>query len=214
MNTTDILQATEASVSAVESKLTELDKLSENAQALSESIAALQNDETDLLASDAKSETRVKKLVEARARLDVAKADLSKVLIENEVAKEEVISLGIHADKFLCAIRDALVHARTDRVLAELAGLFKSNVLLELKRFAQFSLLVDEVESGHDRFVWVRSRPDLGLSNASKIRAEYDRLAAMANLEANLEIVVAPIWMGITDWVPVAAPAKSAGRSL
>lgn len=203
-----VLTAAEQAVSNVAAKLAELTILEQKSAELEQEIATLAQSEQEILQSDKSDESKTKKLIEARTRREVKESSLTKLQSTISGSTEESIALGIHADKFLCAIRDALVAARITRVLAELARLFKSSVLLELKRFAQFSLLVDEIEgNGHDRFTWVSTRKDLGLANASKIRAEFNRLVAMADSEADLDIVISPTWLGLE--APAVGPVKN-----
>jgi hypothetical protein len=203
MNSQDVLQKAKAAVAAVESKLQNLNDAEKKVTELSEAIEGLVQEESDLLAGEGSEEQKTKALLRLRASSDVKKSNLGKLLIETEALREEAIELGIHSDKFICAIRDALVNcpervpapSRSAAVLTELGKLFKKNVLLELKRFVSYSLPVDEIEgNGHDRFVWVRTRQDIGLANASKLRAEFNRLSALAEVEPELEIIVGSDW--------------------
>jgi hypothetical protein len=195
-NTQTILESAEQAVQTVEQKLTQLNDTENKVAGLEKSIEELAQSESDLFAGDQNEEQKTKSLLKLRATADVRKSNLGKLLLEREELKDKAISLGIYADNYLCAVRDALVAARTDRVLLELGKLFTKNVIGELKRFAGFSLLVSEVESdGKERFTWVWSRPELGLSNCQKLRAEWNRLLALVEAEPEIEILVSSGWV-------------------
>ncbi len=201
MNTNEVLSKTEAAVVAVESKLQELTDLEQKAAQLDQEIAALTQGEQDILASNKADEIKTKKLIEARTIREVKASNLSKLKNEIAAIEGEAIALGLYANNFIGALRDALVASRTERVLEGLTQLFKPNVLLELKRFASFSLLVDEVEgNGHDRFIWVPSRLDMCLDNCKKLRAEFNRLSAMTESEPSIEIITSEGWTVPAVW--------------
>ncbi len=209
MNKQTVLEKASFAVSNADAKLAELTTLETKAAELDKEIATLTQDEQAILQSDKSDESKTKKLIEARTRREVKESNLAKLKSEIEATTQETIALGIHADKFLCALRDALVAARTDQVLNALGNIFKKQVILELKRFIPFSLAVDEIEgNGNDRFVWVSTRQDLGLSNARRIRAEFNRLVAMADSEADLDIIISPVCLGL-EAPPAVAPVKS-----
>jgi hypothetical protein len=208
MNTNEALSKTEAAISATEQKLSILDDTEAQVSDLSKSIEELSQEEADLLASDQSESKKLAALLKIRATIDVRKSSLAKLNAEIGALQDKAIALGIFADRFLCAIRDALVAFRTDQILAELGKLFKASVLLELKRFTGWSLAVAEVEDGHDRFTWVWTKPENCLANARNLRSEFNRLSAMVQSEPEIEIVTSEGWT-----VPV-PPAGRYNRSV
>jgi hypothetical protein len=188
MNKNEVLDAAEKAVQNVESKLSEIAELSAEATRLESEISKQAQAEAEILASDKSDESKVKKLLEVRARRDVHVANLSKTKNNIGATEQEAIALGNRADYWLGAVRDALIVSRKARVMRELEATFSKRVLLELSGFVEFSLLVQEVESeGHGRFFWSAAQPEKSLNNCTKIRLLADHLIGLQNRSRKLK---------------------------
>jgi len=135
-NTTEVLTKAEASIAAVDRLLIHLDQLNHDAQTLSESIATLQNDEAEILASDKAADKRLKPLLEVRAKLSLAEADLAKIRNEISALQSDLRTVGDKANLFVGALIDALTVARRNRVTELLKGIFIDRVIKELELLA------------------------------------------------------------------------------
>jgi hypothetical protein len=189
MKKLDLIQLTEQSVSTVESHLATLDSHIAESERLQNEISNLQQIEGDILASDKSDEKKLKQLLEARARLDIARANFEKTKVAISVATEETIQAAIGANHLLNSLRDGLFLARKERVGAEVKSHFVEQAHLQVDGLITAAKLVKEIDQ-IDRFFFGAIRPDISLSNARKLRATLSQFVAFAATEdPDLEII-------------------------
>jgi hypothetical protein len=209
MNSQQVLQATEQSVALVDAKLTELTTLETNISDLQSEITSLEANEQELLQGDSiAGEKKVKRLVEARVRIDVAKADCGKLLLEAEGTRDELYFLGVRATNWIGSIQHGLSEIRKAKAVAQLREILAADKIgnRELEALAAYSQAVAEVIGNETMSPWVQSRPDLALDNCKKLRAIFNRLAAMVEAEeAEIDFIVSPAWLEAVQ-APAAAP--------
>jgi len=204
-NQNDILQATEQAVSNIDARLSELTKLEQAAAELESQIATLAQSEQEILNSDESDKARVKKLIESRAKLDVAKADAGKLYLEIEAAKEDAVFAAIRANNLIGSVEHGLITHRIEKVCELLSEVFEPALVKELRHYANYSRPVKALE--REQFVFVASRIDLGLDAARKTRAVWGKLSAAVNSESSeLTFIVAPSWLEEPAVRPAVAP--------
>jgi hypothetical protein len=168
MKSNEVLQKAEASVAAVEAKLEAHDQQA----GLTAAIEELKKDEQFILAGDDRN--RVKKLLEARAKLDVVEADSNKLKAEISAAQDEAIEAAISCHQVLCQARDEIIAARREQVKSELGKLFPRNVIDLMNSFIGYSTPVRNVWSEH--FTFLRDKPGKALALARKLRPLFQHL--------------------------------------
>jgi hypothetical protein len=190
MKTTDVLQKASAAVSAVEQKLTELGKLTNDAKELADSIEAAKQSESEILASQQKESAKLKKLLELKTTVEIRLADEKKLKADIAASEEEVIALGSRANLWLGALRDALISARKQRIGGQVKSLFVPQAKFEIDRLLPYLLAVREIDS-LDSLFFAAHKVELSLASCRKIRPTFDALRGMAESEPELVEVVA-----------------------
>jgi hypothetical protein len=191
--------------------LAELTTLEQQASNLTNSLDSIKQQEADLLASDKPESKKLTDLLKLRAAVDIKAASLKAVRSEIDTAKARAIQLGVEANIVLGSIRDGLLIARKARVSDELAKFFVPKILTELRRFAQFAIIV-EVES-IDRLLFIATNQALSLANCRKLRPIFERLTELIAAEpAAIEFVVSEAWFAPVSGGP--AETEVAGNRL
>src|SRR4051812_26550636 len=179
-NKTEVLEAANKAVQNVDSKLLELDELTNKADKLDGEITELTNAEKVLLASEKSEEAKLKEILRLRASVDIKSANLAKVRNEIAATQDELRALGTRADLFIGALYDAVLVSRRNRASDHLKALFIPAVQLELSRFVQYSFLVNELENGIGRLSWFpAAQVERNVAEARKVRAVFDALKAL-----------------------------------
>jgi hypothetical protein len=75
-------------------------------------------------------------LVEARCRLDIAKADAGKLYLEIEAAKEDAVFAAIRANDWINGVEDGLVTHRIEKVCELVSEIFEPALVKELRHYA------------------------------------------------------------------------------
>jgi hypothetical protein len=189
MKKNDLIQLTETNVATVESHLAQLDSHTAEAERLQAEIASLEQSEKEILSSDKSDDKKLKPLLEARARKDIAAANLEKVNSAISLSKEEVIQAAIGAAHYVNSLRDGLLLARKERVGNEVKKHFHEVAHLEVDSLISSAHIVREIDQ-IDRFYFGANRMDVGLSDARKLRATFDLFVGFAATEPEeLEII-------------------------
>jgi hypothetical protein len=193
MNKTEVLSKAADAISAVEQKLTALEKLNADTQAITESVETLKESESTILAGDQSEEQKVKSLLKLRAILDVKSAALEKAKSEAAALTSETIESGARCNLWLGAIRDSVVPFRKARIGAELKALFIPQAALEVDRLLDFSLAVRELAQV-DALYFSANRMEQSLSSCRKLRGVFGILSGAAEAETELVEVIAGDW--------------------
>jgi len=192
MNAQKTIARTEKAVEAIEEKLSAIEKLEAQTVELTAGIEQLKLDEADLLASDKSESQKISTLAKLRIASAVKASELAKRQSEICAVKDECISAGISADRWVNALEDALVAVRSARIVELVSEIFIRQAINELKRFVGYSLAVKELAPV--RFVWISDKPELALKNCGLMRQIFDKLAAAANSESEFDVIVGPGW--------------------
>jgi hypothetical protein len=190
MNKETIISRTSSAVEVVESKLFELNSLTAQSVSLESGIAELDNAEKEVLSSDKSEDSKVKSLLSQRARRDVKVSALATVKADIAATEDELIQLGISADKWINAIRDGLSASRRLAAEAQLAAILIPEAKIEAQRLSRQAKSVHEIDKNFSRLVWVSSRRDASLANSRKVRGIFDRLSALVAVESEIEFIV------------------------
>jgi hypothetical protein len=193
MQTDEVLQRTEAAVVAVESKLTELDKLHLQASKLADLIQQAHDSEAEILASDASESSKVNSLLRVRAQRDARSAGLTATRAEIGAVEQEVIALGAKASLWLGALKDALTAEAKARVGAQVKDLFIKQAHIELDRLLNYSLAVRAIDE-MDPLFFISANVPISLASARKIRATFDTLAAAVKSVELSEVIAGETW--------------------
>jgi hypothetical protein len=195
MTKTDLLIHADASVKLVEASLSKIEKLTNDQKELADAIEAAKQSESEILASDAKEESKVKSLLKVRAEIDVKQANLAKLKNEILATQAETIALGGRANQWLGSLRDGVIPARKDRIGSQVKPLFPAAAHLEIDRLLNFALAVKEIDE-LDQLLFPASNVELSLASCRKVRSHYDVLAGAANSEPELvEIIASENWL-------------------
>jgi len=189
-----VITATENSVKLVETKLEALDKLTNDEKALTESIAALQNDEANLLAGDQEEGAKLKALLKLRATTDIKKADRKKLEIEKETTFNELVHIALRSHGWLNAIDDILRAHRIESVTQKLSEIFPEKWFKQLQIHAKEATSVQELQ--RDRAHFPPNRPDLSLHYARQTKLVWDKLRSeLEKEESEIEFPIPADWL-------------------
>lgn len=191
MKKQELIETVNQLVTVTEFHLTQLDVHIAEAARLEAEIVALGQSEKDILAasSEKSNDKKLKPLLEARAKLDIAQSNLEQTKVEIAVATEDAIQAAITAHHGLNSLRDGLVASRRQRVGDEIKSHFVKNAHLEIERLLVAAVAVKEIDE-IDRAVFVASRPELGITNARKLRETFSLFVAFADTEpVDLDII-------------------------
>jgi len=195
MTKNDVLTHADASVKLVEAKLSEVEKLTNDQKELADAIEAAKQSESEILAGDAKEESKVKSLLKVRAEIDVKQANLAKLKNEILATQAEAIALGGRAHQWLGSLRDWVIPARKNRLGSQIKALFPAAAHIEIDRLLNVALAVKEIDE-LDQLLFPASNVELSLASCRKVRSHFGVLARAANSEPELvEIIAGGNWL-------------------
>jgi hypothetical protein len=124
-------------VETVESRLTELDKLTVESIAIQGELADLDKNEAEVLASAEKEQSKLKQLLSLRATRDIKTASLAGLKADIENVEAATIQAGIDTSNPFGTLRDELIALRQDEALSILAEVLPVQAYNEAVRLSK-----------------------------------------------------------------------------